>query len=110
MSVHLRAGLTPEAASQICLNQCKARCCRGPLILQLTRDEALAFMDQGAALGVKVHVTRVPNGDGWVRFADHEGERCPMLDNRTSACRIYENRPQRCRDFPERATPGCLIS
>jgi Fe-S-cluster containining protein len=110
MSPHLRASLTPEMASHICMNQCKAMCCRGPLILQLAWDEALAFMGHGAALGVDVRVIRTPSGDGWVRFTDHEGERCPMLDNRTFACRIYENRPRRCRDFPERATPGCSIS
>jgi Fe-S-cluster containining protein len=111
MPLHLiKARLTPEAASHICMNQCKAMCCRGPLILQLNRDEALDFMGHGAALGVDVHIISAPDGNGWVRFSDHEGERCPMLDNRTSACRIYQDRPRRCRDFPERATPGCSIS
>jgi Fe-S-cluster containining protein len=110
MSLHLKAGLTPETASHICMNQCKAMCCRGPLILRLTWNEALAFIGHGAALGIPVHIIRVPDGTGWVRFTDHEGERCPMLDDRTSVCRIYQDRPQRCRDFPERATPGCAIS
>jgi Fe-S-cluster containining protein len=110
MSLHLKAGLTPETASHICMNQCQAMCCRGPLILQLTGDEALAFMAQGTALGIDVRIVRAPDGDGWVRFTDHEGEHCPMLDTRTSRCLIYQDRPQRCRDFPERATPGCPIS
>jgi Fe-S-cluster containining protein len=110
MPPHLKAGLTPEAASHICMNQCKAMCCRGPLILQLTWDEALTFMGHGASLGIDVHIIRAPNGDGWVRFTDYEEECCPMLDSHTSVCRIYQDRPRRCRDFPERATPGCSIS
>ena len=110
MSLHLKTGLTPEAASHICLHQCKAMCCRGPLILRLTRDKALAFRAQGASLGVNVRIIRASNGDGWVRFTDYKEECCPMLDIRTAACRIYRDRPRRCRDFPERATPGCPIS
>jgi Fe-S-cluster containining protein len=110
MSLHLKADLTPEAASNICLNQCKAGCCRGPLILRLTGDEALAFAAHGAALNIDVSIIRTPDGGGWIRFTDHQGEHCPMLDAHTSRCRIYQDRPQRCRDFPERVTPGCPIS
>ena len=107
---HIIAGLTPEAASDICMNQCRAMCCRGYLILHLTSAEVPVFEQQAAALGVEATVTRTPLGEGWVRFADHDGERCPMLDDSTSRCRIYDERPKRCRDFPEALTPGCAIS
>ena len=107
---HVIPGLTPEAASDICMNQCKAMCCRGSLILHLSVEEVPVFETQAAALGVAASVTRTPAGEGWVRFSEHEGERCPMLEDSTSRCRIYENRPQRCRDFPEALTPGCAIS
>ncbi|MBM3924782.1 MAG: hypothetical protein FJ320_02160 [SAR202 cluster bacterium] len=110
MSPNLIAGLTPKAASHICMRQCKAMCCRGPIILRLTREETAAFRSHAAALGVAVKITQAPDGAGWVRFADHAGERCPMLDDVTSACRIYNDRPHRCRAFPEAPTPGCAIS
>ena len=102
--------LTPEAATDICMNQCRAMCCRGPLILRLSRDESSRFEEQAMALGLTVKVDAAPGGGGWVKFAEHTGERCPMLEDTTSACRIYQDRPQRCRIFPERPTPGCAIS
>ena len=107
---YILASLTPEAASDICMNRCRAMCCRGSLILHLSAAEVATFEQQAAALGVAATVTRTQLGEGWVRFADHEGERCPMLEDSTSMCRIYEERPQRCRDFPETLTPGCAIS
>ncbi len=110
MPPHQMPGLTPEAASHICMRLCRALCCRGPLILRLTRPEVLAFEGHAATLGVALQITQTPDGGGWVRFSDHAGEHCPMLDDATSACRIYQDRPQRCRDFPERPTPGCAIS
>jgi Fe-S-cluster containining protein len=110
MPPHLRVGLSPEVASNICMHQCRAMCCRGPLILRLSGQEVLAFKRQAAALGLALQISPVPAGGGWVRFSDHAGECCPMLDESTSACRIYQDRPQRCRDFPERPTPGCAIS
>ncbi len=110
MPARLIAGLTPEAASHICMNQCKAMCCRGPLILQLTVEEVPRFQTQAARLSIDAKITPAADGGGWVRFSDHPGERCPMLDPSTFVCRIYEERPQRCRDFPEKPTPGCAIS
>ena len=110
MSPHLMDGLSAEAASHICMNQCKAKCCRGSLVLQLTSSEVTTFTEHAAILGVTPLITPTPDGGGWLRFPDHPGERCPMLDDSTSACRIYEDRPQRCRDFPQNLTPGCAIS
>ena len=110
MPPHLIPGLTPEAASDICMNQCRAMCCRGALVLSLGAAEVADFERQAAALGVAAVVAQSVDGVGWVKFADHPGECCPMLDQATFACRIYENRPQRCRDFPEKLTPGCAIS
>ena len=102
--------LTPEAATDICMTQCRAMCCRGPLTLRLSGDESSRFEEQAMALGLTVKVDAAPGGGGWVKFAEHTGERCPMLEDTTSACRIYQDRPQRCRIFPERPTPGCAIS
>ena len=110
MPPHLIPGLTVEAASHICMHQCRAMCCRGPLILRLTQQEVPAFKRHAAALSVALEITQAPDGGGWVRFSDHAGEHCPVLDDPTSACRIYVDRPQRCREFPERPTPGCAIS
>ena len=110
MSPHLIDGLSAEDASQICMNQCKAICCRGPLILQLTGDEVTAFKEHAAALGVTALITPTSTDGGWLRFQEQPGGHCPMLDDSTSACRIYEDRPQRCRDFPQVLTPGCAIS
>ncbi|MDA0734405.1 MAG: YkgJ family cysteine cluster protein [Chloroflexi bacterium] len=107
---YLMSGLTPESASDICMNQCRAMCCRGPLILTLTEAELRAFEQNALALGVALKVGKSPDAGGWVKFADHVGECCPMLDQSTFACRVYAARPQRCRDFPEKLTPGCAIS
>ena len=110
MPPHLVAGLSTEAASHLCMDQCRGLCCRGALILQLTPDEVAPFQAHALHLGAAVDIELRPGGAGWVRFADHPGERCPMLDNDTTACRIYEDRPRRCRSFPETLVPGCIIS
>ena len=102
--------LTPEVASRIYMDQCKAMCCRGPIILRLTSSEVPGFKERAAALGVDAQISQAPDGGGWLRFTDHLGERCPMLDSATFACRIYRDRPQRCREFPQKPEPGCAIS
>ena len=103
-------GLTAEQASRICMTQCQAGCCRGPLLLELTAAEVADFQQRAAASGIPVSIARRPDGSGWLRFADHPGERCPMLSPDTFACRIYPHRPGRCRRFPQSKTPGCAIS
>ena len=85
-------------------------CCQGPLLLELDPGEVAGFVAQGRKVGVAVAVNRGKGGAGWVKFADHPGERCPMLDPDTAECRIYADRPRRCREFPEKLTPGCPIS
>ena len=110
MSPTLKPGLTPETASHICMSYCRAMCCRGALVLRLSEEEIAAFEDHARSFGIEVVKTQPLSGGAWVRFSDHPGERCPMLDAATNACRIYDNRPQRCRDFPEKPTPGCPIS
>ena len=110
MASYLRPGLTAEEASRICMDQCRAMCCRGPLLLELQPAELPAFEAAAIELGVKVKVNRTGDGGGWLKFSDHEGERCPMLHPDTMQCRIYDCRPFRCREFPERPTPGCPIS
>ena len=110
MSSFLAPGLDPQAASQICMNECRAMCCRGPLILELAASEVERFVAEGRRLQVPAKVSTTSDGQGWVKFADHPGEMCPMLDAATFACRIYESRPHRCREFPVRLTPGCAIS
>ena len=103
-------GLTDADASRICMTECQAMCCRGPLILELTAAEAPAFSDSAAVWSVGVQIAQREDGSGWIKFSDYAGERCPMLDPVTFACRIYERRPGRCREFPEKLTPGCAIS
>jgi Fe-S-cluster containining protein len=110
MPSYLAPGLTPETASRICRLECRAQCCRGPLLLQLSGPEALAFRAHAAALGVALKLEESADGSSSVAFLEHEGGHCPMLDDATSTCRIYEDRPQRCRDFPDRPRRGCLIS
>ena len=110
MSPHIIPGLSREESTDICMNRCRAMCCRGQLILQLRPEEIETFSERGKNLGAPVSVIVRPDGGGWVRFGDHPGERCPMLDEETFGCRIYDQRPQRCRDFPDRVTPGCIIS
>ena len=110
MSHYLLPGLDPEEASRICMESCRAMCCRGPLLLELDSAEVPAFRRKALELGRDVRIQEEEGAGGWLKFADHEGERCPMLDPDTWACMIYEARPRRCREFPERWTPGCAIS
>ncbi len=110
MPPHIVPGLTDAAASRICMTECKAMCCRGPLILELTAAETPAFAGNAAVMAVTLELGLREDGSGWIRFSDYAGERCPMLDPVTFACRIYERRPKRCREFPEKKTPGCPIS
>ena len=110
MSHFLAYGLTYAKASDICLNRCKAMCCRGELVLELKPEEISQFMAMASNIGVRANIVEQDSGVGWIFFADHPNQHCPMLDDQTSQCRIYENRPQRCRDFPERKVPGCEIS
>ena len=101
---------TPGSHSDICMNQCRAMCCRGPWVLTLSKEEVTVLEVYADDFGVKLVVGEAADGGGLVRFSDHSGDRCPMLDPSSFACRIYEERPQRCRDFPERQIPGCAIS
>ncbi len=110
MASFLAPGLSSREAGHICMNVCRAMCCQGPLVLELAPSEVATFIAAGARLQVQVTVSAGLEGQGWVKFADHPGERCPMLDPTSSACRIYETRPHRCREFPTRPTPGCAIS
>jgi len=110
MSHFLAYGLTNTQASDICLNSCKAMCCRGELVLELKPDEVAHFRSLAHDIGVYANIIDRDGGTGWVFFAEHTGEHCPMLDDQTSQCLIYENRPERCRNFPERKIPGCEIS
>lgn len=110
MPPFLVPGLGKEEASNICMNHCRAMCCRGPLLLELASEEVDSFLANGERLQVEVRLNRGMNEAAWLKFADHEGERCPMLDPDSFACRIYEDRPARCREFPVRKTPGCAIS
>jgi Fe-S-cluster containining protein len=110
MSSFLAPGLSPREASHICMNLCQAMCCRGPLVLELAANEVENLITQSRRLQVHIQVNVGADGKGWLKFADHPGEMCPMLDAKTFACRIYDSRPRRCREFPTRRTPGCAIS
>jgi len=92
------------------MNECRAQCCRGPLVLRLAADEVPTFESRAAALGVELKLRMQDDGGATVAFPEHAGEHCPMLDDRTSACRIYDARPARCRQFPAKPEPGCAIS
>jgi len=108
--MHLRPGLTIAEANRICMAECRAACCRGPQYLRLTAEEVAPFKQRAAELHIPAHVLISADGSGEVRYLDHEGDRCPMLDPNTWKCRIYADRPARCRDFPDRPRPGCAIS
>ena len=102
--------LTPAEASRICMDECRAMCCRGPLILRLERDEIAGFYRAADGLGATAMVKPTADGGGNLLFLDHPGECCPMLDQATFACRIYSERPRVCREFPRKPEPGCAIS
>jgi Fe-S-cluster containining protein len=108
--MYLKSGLSIEDAGRICMRECRAMCCRGPQFLRLRPLEVPAFVRHAETLGVTLNVVRTSDGSGDVRFPDHAGEHCPMLDDATSECRIYADRPTRCREFPDKLRPGCAIS
>ena len=59
--------LTPEEASRICMDQCRAMCCRGPLILRLEPDEVAAFHCEAVHLGTTADIS--PAAAGAIRWA-----------------------------------------
>ena len=107
---YLKPGLTLREATTICMNQCRGQCCRGPLILHLEKNEVAEFRQMAEYLGIETRISVSHHGTAWVKFSEHIGEHCPMLNPDTSQCLIYDNRPTRCRAFPEKPTPGCPIS
>ena len=107
---YLKPGLRLREANTICMEQCRGQCCRGALILRLGKNEVAEFKEMGAYLGIETNISVSRYGDAWVKFSEHIGDHCPMLDPDTSQCLIYDNRPARCRTFPEKPTPGCPIS
>ena len=96
--------------NRICINECRAMCCRGPLVIQLTFSENEFLKSTGKQLQVPVVSSVTMDGKYILKFSDHPGLHCPMLDSETSMCRIYDDRPKVCREFPLKVTPGCLIS
>ena len=107
---YLKPGLRLREANTICMEQCRGQCCRGALILRLGKNEVAEFKEMGARLGIATNISVSRYGDAWVKFSEHIGDHCPMLDPDTSQCLIYDNRPTRCRAFPEKPTLGCPIS
>ena len=106
---YLKPGLTLEAASSICIERCRAQCCQGPLILCLSEEEKLIFQQSADGMSTPLKMTLV--GQSWLlKFQDHQGDRCPMLDAETMKCLIYEHRPQQCQVFPAEPIEGCAIS
>ena len=106
---YIKDGLTLEAANYICIERCRAQCCQGPLILILSKKEKLIFTRTASDLGISLNMTSF--GRSYlIKFEDHQGSRCPMLDSGTMKCMIYEDRPRQCRAFPVRPIKGCEIS
>lgn len=103
------AGLASLPASRLCMEVCRAGCCRGPLVLRLGADEVPRFRALASGLGVALRIRQDGEG-GEVRFLEHLGACCPMLDGATSSCRVHASRPRRCREFPERPRPDCALS
>ena len=65
--------LTPEEASRICMDQCRAMCCRGPLILRLDPDEVAVFHREAVHLGTTADISPAADGGGDLLFLDHPG-------------------------------------
>jgi Fe-S-cluster containining protein len=107
--VYRKPSLTVLEAQRLCRDVCRALCCQGPQVLVLAADEVTPMRAHAARLGVPLALHWHPDGRASLRFAEHAGERCPMLDE-GHACRIYDARPARCRAFPEGPRPGCMIS
>ncbi len=106
---YLKPGLTVEAASSICIERCGAQCCQGPLILKLSGEEKLIFQHKADHTRIPLKMTLLDKS--WlVKFQDHQGARCPMLDSESKKCLIYEDRPRQCRTFPSHPIEGCEIS
>ncbi len=107
--MYRKPSLTVLEAQRLCRDVCGALCCQGPQVLVLAAEEVAPMRAHATRLGVALVLHARDDGGASLRFPDHEGERCPMLDAR-DACRIYEARPTRCRAFPEGPRPGCVIS
>ena len=73
MASYLMPGLTGEIASRICMTECKAMCCRGPLILELTEAEIEDFEERAAPI---LPEKRAEEGGSGSPITTASGARC----------------------------------
>ena len=88
----------------LCVEQCRAACCRAPGSLVLSEREA-----QRLAMRVPGALTLYHEGGNRHRlnFSDHGGQ-CPAL-NDDSTCRVYADRPVACHHYPSMPDPRCAV-
>ena len=94
-------GWTRQPSVALCVEQCGAKCCKGPGLLTLTDEEATRLK--------RMHREFKPEAarGKWV-MSWAEDEQCVFL-GANDACTIYEDRPSACRAFPTKPHPGCLV-
>ena len=60
--------IDPGEVSNICISQCKAMCCRGPLILSLTNDEFVEFERYSGKLDLDIKPIQRDDGTIGITF------------------------------------------
>lgn len=126
------ARIAASSATDICANQCQAKCCRTPgstpivstvemrELQHVARERGVKLRFLNAA-GHSVTVTATGDvlltepterhhmlRDRWVMLRAKDG--CQFLGQGTNLCTIYDERPRACREFPMRPTQGCLLT
>lgn len=84
---------TRQPSIELCADQCGAKCCKGPMEIRLSANEAraLGLDDMGRKVTMRLRA----------------GEKCRYLKN--NLCSIYDHRPQACRQFPSRPYDFCAV-
>lgn len=103
--------MTPEELGNVCSKQCKAKCCRAPMIMSLTEKETATLRTLARSLKVDVVINQVPGERRYtLEQRDQTDEKCPFL-TKDNLCAIHDQRPNSCLTWPGfEKQQNCLLS
>ena len=104
MTVATSTGWVQAPSVALCVERCRAACCRAPGSVVLSHHEANRM-----ALRSPTPLHLYDEGGNRLRlnFSDHDGH-CPMLEA-DARCRIYSDRPVACHRYPSQPELRCAV-
>jgi Fe-S-cluster containining protein len=101
-------GWVQPPSRALCVEQCRAACCRAPGSIELDGWELDSLRGSTPQTLIVYAELETPQVQRYrLNFSDHGGQ-CPMLAD-DATCRIYVNRPACCHAFPSQPDPRCAV-